>query len=97
MIGDAPRATETADTTSNRRSNGRYSLRCIPTKAITVSEIQKTDLGTDLWMPVTGDGVFPCVTQGNSGPGESIFLKFHERPHLRRWCLQFSPQVIYFQ
>ena len=56
VIRDDPRATE-ADTTRNRRSNGRYSLRGIPVTAIAASEIQKAVMGTDLWMTVSGDNV----------------------------------------
>ena len=55
VLRDTHRVTESEDTTSNRRSNGRYSLRCIPDTVITSSEIQKVDMGNDLWIPVTGD------------------------------------------
>ena len=41
-----------SDTVINRQSNGHYSLRCIPSTTITVSEIRQTGLGTDLWIPV---------------------------------------------
>jgi hypothetical protein len=61
VIRDAPRTTEAADTVRNRRRNGRYSLKGIPTTTIATYEIQKTVMGTDLWMTVAEDSLSGSV------------------------------------